>query len=292
VRRRLGSEVDGWIRAAITPPAELAGLIANLTRLEAQYEVVAAQVAGEIDVIAETVRGLDPLDSVRDARELEEQAADLVESQRVAHGAVKRLQSEIGFWAARNRKLLVDLANERAQAIIVKAAPLAAKLSDAAPAYDPAAIAAHATKPQLDAWREILDLDTQFQTLLEATMGTWWAATTRQGQAPGAERLPGTLRASKPGGVHVWARPHDVTELDVRDGRDTRLVSIVRWADIGGWRLSIQAVLDLASTTPLTNPWVNGERAPRRGVLIPDVVAIEKLSRRKNRPRSRGQLTR
>lgn len=289
MRSRSPLEVDRWLQAPITPPDELKVLVANVERLDVEYQNTVVTVNEQIDAITEVVKGLPALGSVQRARELEQEAEDLAESRRVAHGALVRARKAVGFWCQRNREVLIALANARVQELLSETQGLLGRLEKWAPNYDPIAIAREATKPEMDAYKRSRELDDVLQPLLAAFVASWRAAVSRQGQGAGAERVIGMISLGTPGGLHTWSNPMAVTDRDIRDGKKRDILDIASWAEQGGYRLAgLQQLLDITSRTVCYQPHVVGESSRRR-ILLPNIAETE--ARARKRPPARRTPT-
>lgn len=262
-------EVIAWKNAAdvggLELPGELNELYLRVERLEGEQEKVKAEAVENVNAVDALLKG-GTLSNAMEAQEISSAIDEKVtESRRVAATAVRIGKEQVSRWIAANRdRLIIEHLRPVVGEVVAEAVKLEPKLKDYAPDYDPAELLTSAPPAVITAWRETRKLNDRFAALLGAWWSSWRAATSNADRG-----VPGHLRIDEPGGLHVWERPLEVADVEVRDGRDVDLLSIARWAETGGYRLGGgQEILDLTQSVTVEYPWIAGEQRQRQ-VLLP-----------------------
>jgi hypothetical protein len=285
MRRHVGTELAAWTAAAevLELPAELARLLAELTSATADLERVSDQLA-ELEaaptVSSRLAAGVDAETAVAEAAKADERHAVVSEAVTQVAGFAASRERAVRRWIAANRSALItDTLGPAVVEIVDEATPLVGKLERLAPAFNPTELASTATPAETSAWRKLGELDDRLEVILAAYVRTWHAATTAAG-GHGGEKWPQYLRPSRAGGLHVWAAPELVSDLDVAYGVDRRLASITWWHARGGrYRLATaRDLLALERQYTLEHPW--GSRSQIAGVLMPGEARSENAERK------------
>ncbi|MEX2659711.1 MAG: hypothetical protein WD232_08440 [Acidimicrobiales bacterium] len=266
-------EPEAWKAAGgVTLPAELVKLYDRLERLEAEQVKVEAANAERENAVDLLLKGAGVDEAVTVARASEVNHELLTEKRKVAAQAVRLAREGVARWVGAHRdELIVDRLRPVVATVIADATKLLPKLDGYAPDYDPARIAEEAPPAVVAAYRESRTLNDTFGTLLTAWWSSWTRATSTQ--SGGAAQVPAHLRVDEPGGLHVWERPLEVTDTEIRDGRNHDVLAVATWAEVGGYRLAGgQEVLDIVQAGRVENPWIVGEQHARR-VIIPSTKA-------------------
>lgn len=264
-------EPKAWrdtIAAGVDLPEQLLDLFAEADRLAAELAELEHPAAAAPSPVHAVLAGRNAGDAQHAAAQAATAGADLEQQRQTLRAAADIVDTRIRRWIDANRDaLIVEHLRPAVEQLLADARPLAVELERFAPAFDPATIAGAATAEQLEAWRRSRELAERFAVLLEAWRRSWQLATASQG----GRQAPGYLRPDAPGGLHAWERPRSVDDVNVRDGRNVELLAVVRYADVGGYRLAgIREVVDLDRKLRTEQPWIDGERR-RRFVLLPAV---------------------
>jgi hypothetical protein len=209
-------EARAWLGAAdaceaLELPHELASLSVNLERIEAERANVEAEL-GPVTAAEKFVAGEDLAAAVELAEEEAEEARHRHETRRTIAAARDLARGALTRWVALHRhELIVDVARPAVAALLDEGRTLAGKLADYGPDYDEARIVRTATKPQLEAWRRVVELDEGYQATHTAWRSTWKAASITGG-IPGAPRATVKLGQAPPGLLY-WQEPELVSPL-------------------------------------------------------------------------------
>jgi hypothetical protein len=291
VRRAASTELAAWVAATevLDVPAELARLMADHRAALGELERVTdalRDLEAAPSVSARLSAGVEPETAVADA---DEDAAAAERTRKVVEEVTSFVASKeraVRRWIAAHRSALIaDTLGPAVAELLDEAAPLVATLADYAPTFDDRSLVAKATPAELKAYRALEVLDDRLADILTAYLRTWMAATALTGGA-GGEKWPGWLRPSRAGGLHVWAAPELVDDLDVAYGADRRLVAVTYWHAQGGrYRLTTGRELSaLDRKVALERPW--GARRQIAGILMPGASRSERFERaERKRPR-------
>jgi hypothetical protein len=284
MRRQGVTELAAWIAAAevLEVPAELARLLEDFRSATGELERVTdalRDLEAAPTVSTRLAAGVDAETAVAAA---DEDAAAAERTRKVVEevsGFVTSRERAVRRWIAAHRSALIaDTLSPAVAEILDEATPLVDTLAVYAPTFDDRALVAKASAPELKAWRALEILDDRLALLLAAYVRTWHAATALTGGA-GGEKWPGWLRPSRAGGLHVWAAPELIDDLDVAYGADRRLAVVAYWHARGGrYRLATaRDLLALERHHALEHPW--GARSQIAGVLVPGASRSEERKR-------------
>lgn len=273
------TEPLAWVKAGdhdgLELPDELLELVKRARELRAKATELGSQRVERVRASTEQVHGASPEEARAAQERAEEEAERLDELRRETAEAARIADLHVKHYIAAHRsELIVGPLREAVDVTLERARAVAKVLKRFAPTFPEKDIIRRAKPNELEAWRESRDLDASFQAYVTAWFATWKSATSGMGSTQVRQKyaVPDHLRPGTPGGWHVWERPHDVTDVDVRDGirggRD--VLRVAYWSEAGGYCLKEgQELLDLTQRTPVYRPWVAGERSQRR-VILPD----------------------
>jgi hypothetical protein len=280
MKRAATSELGAWVTAAevLDVPPELGRLLEDFHAATAELERVRGQL-GELKAAPTVTQrlgaGIAPETAVAQA---DEDAAATARTAKVVEEVASFVTSReraVRRWIAANRSALIaDTLGPAVAEIIDEAAPMVDTLAAYAPTFDHRSLVARASAPELKAHRALEVLDDRLEVILAAYVRTWHAATAVAGGA-GGEKWPQWLRPSRAGGLHVWAAPELVGDLDVAYGADRRLVAVAYWHARGGrYRLATaRDLLALERQHALEYPW--GRRSQIAGIFMPGEARSE-----------------
>ena len=279
------NEWEAWLATGIDLPADLADLRDELERLEQVYEQTKS--AADVTPAAHSLirDGADPADAVLRARTATAETVTADEQQKAAHLAVTGVRRRLHRAVAASRETLIANAAPVVADIIEQATPLAATLDKFGTVPDADQIARDGTPAELKAWRNLEALDQRLRTIRRAWLTTWRDACSGAGQHRGAQTAPRHHAPGVPGGLHVWADPHAVTDDKVRHGATVHVAAIARHHPQGRYRLAgLQQLTDLVASLDVEQP--HGRRRRIR-VYVPKQQPKRRNRRTEPQPSAR-----
>lgn len=268
--------------AGVALPEDLERMWSQVDELRAELEAVNRQTADRVQAPSLILAGATVAEAV-DAERQAAHTAELLEARRTAASqAVKLLTERISrTTAVSHEELIVRRLRPVVSEIVTEARALVDKLEPFAPAFDPDEVAKWATPAQLKAWRTAAELQDRLDRCLAAWLASWRTSTSGTSD----HKVPPYLRIDAPGGAHAWEHPEQVADIDVRDGRTTKVLAIAVHAD-AGYRLASGAeMLELSERVQLNASWAPGEQKPRQ-VFLPGDPMPQRVATDEKRPRA------
>lgn len=266
--------------AGVEVPKELVTLWSQLDDLEAERDALGPAPA-VVSAPALVLQGASIAEAV-DAEVNATRAAEVHAARQKATTEVVRLLGDrvVRHLTEHRDTLIEDHLRPVVADIIGQARSLVVTLEPFAPTFDPDEVAKWATPAHIKAWRTAAELQQRLDLCLAAWGSLWKHATSALAQGEG---LPGYLRIDAPGGVHAWERPLEVTDVEVRDGRNTNVLAIALHSD-AGYRLASGAeMVDISERFQLESSWVRGEHNPRQVFLPGEPVPEHHVAARKRK---------